>query len=253
MRTWASWTLLSLGLWAACGSDELGTRADPDQGKTFSQKITAVAGGTLKTESGSAVLTVGAAALAAATPVTVAVAAAESATAAPVYNFGPDGTTFAQPATLALKVAGVPAKDKKAVLATFADGKWAEVPGSSLAGGVVTGPVSHFSRFSVILVGAQVADGGSRVDDGSNGGCFDLSGTWTITVHCSSDYVGRTVVVSQTGCTFSGTDPVNGKDFSGTAKGNSLSGNGIPCSGTGNGATWDWTCGNCVQKLVRGT
>lgn len=170
---------LALGF-VACGSDSDDPTPDPEVGKSYEQAITAAAGGTLATDSGSAALDVPAGALAADTTLTVAVAAKESGTATSVFDFGPTGTQFQTPVTLKLKYDGDPGTDKKAVLATYTDGAWVEVPGSSLAGGVVSGEISHFSKFSVIIVDGQTVVVSGCEDVATNfspcGG--DIVGTW---------------------------------------------------------------------------
>ncbi len=140
-----------------CSSDNGGATAtpDPNEGKTFTQAISAATGGTLRTDTGSASLVVPAGALASDTDLTLAVEAA-SGTEASVYKFGPDGTTFLVPVDLSIKYDGTPGDKKKAVLAWFNGTAWEEVPGSSVKDGFVKGPVSHFSKFSIILVGDDV-------------------------------------------------------------------------------------------------
>jgi hypothetical protein len=98
---------------------------------------------------------------------------------APVYDFGPDGTQFGTPATLQIAFAGNVPEGKKVVLAIEEGGAWQEIPGSSLAGGVVTGPVAHFSRFSLILVDGEIV----AVSE-----CAEIADSFQ---PCGGDVVGR--------------------------------------------------------------
>jgi hypothetical protein len=169
-------------------------------GQTYSQPITAAQGGTLATPSGSASLAVPAGALAADVELTVTVAAAAGGTASPVYDFGPEGTTFQTPATLSLQFDAPVPEGKKAVLGLEVDGAWQEVPGSSASGNVVTGSVSHFSHYAIILVDGQAvltSDCANVVHDFQPCG-GDVVGTWHFVDLCFD-------------ATAIGTDPTNGQ------------------------------------------
>lgn len=188
MRLFAAISLV-FGL-GACSDDSGGTTPDPDEGKTFESTITAASGGTLETESGSAKLEVPAGALAADTKLTVTVAAKEGDTVTSVYEFGPDGTQFQTPVTLSIKYDGTPGTDKKAVLATFVDGKWTEIEGSTLVGGMVSAPVTHFSKFSIIIVDGQavLTSGCADVAQSFSACGGDVVGTWKFQDMCFDDF-----------------------------------------------------------------
>ena len=86
---------------------------------------------------------------------TVAEAPAGAGAWAPVVNLGPDGTTFANPVTLAIQYHpenlpdGVP--PSALVLMTFDGTGWVQVPGSTIdsVDNTVSAPISHFSWYSV--------------------------------------------------------------------------------------------------------
>ncbi|ADG82117.1 S-layer homology domain-containing protein [Thermincola potens] len=71
----------------------------------------------------------------------------------PVYRFGPDGTTFAVPVTLALKVAVPPlTKPENLALAWYdkVNGAWVAIPAVvDAANGLVVAKIRHFSDYAV--------------------------------------------------------------------------------------------------------
>ncbi|RJQ25246.1 MAG: DUF4430 domain-containing protein [Peptococcaceae bacterium] len=74
----------------------------------------------------------------------------------PVYQFGPDGTTFAVPATLALKVA-IPrlTKPENLALAWYdkVNGTWVAIPAVvDAANGLVVAKIRHFSDYAVFAI-----------------------------------------------------------------------------------------------------
>jgi len=72
----------------------------------------------------------------------------------PVYNFGPDGTTFTTPATLILKVTLTPlSRPENLVLAWYdkAGGRWVAIPAVfDAAKQMVIARINHFSVFAVM-------------------------------------------------------------------------------------------------------
>ena len=158
-----------------------------DEGQNVTVAVSAATGGLVASPSGSGKLTVPAGALAADMELTLAVQPAEAGTAASVYEFGPDGTQFAVPCTLELAFTADVPSGKKAVLAVEEGGTWTEVPGSSLAGGKVTGNITHFSRFTIIIVDGEVVLESACADVARDfspcGG--DPSGTWQIEEVCT--------------------------------------------------------------------
>jgi hypothetical protein len=158
-----------------------------DEGQNVTVAISAATGGLVASPSGSGKLTVPAGALAADTELTLAVQPAEAGTATSVYEFGPDGTQFAVPCTLELAFTGEVPSGKKAALAVEEGGAWTEVPGSTLAGGKVTGSISHVSRFTIIFVNGEAVLESACADVARAfapcGG--DPSGTWRIEEVCT--------------------------------------------------------------------
>lgn len=161
---------------------------DPDEGETITQTITAAEGGTIATPSGSVQLQVPGGALAADTEITLEVKAAAAGTASSVYEFGPDGLQFQAPAQLAVAFDGNVPEGKEAVLAVEENGTWVALAGSSLAGGKVTAPVQHFSRFAVIIRDGEVVAVSECEDVVENfspcGG--DARGSWRFRDFCFS-------------------------------------------------------------------
>ncbi len=143
-------------------------------GQTVSKSVDSN-GGTLQVGNGAAALTIPPGALAGATAVTVTVKdKALSPNAAlllsQVFNFGPDGTQFAQPVSIAVLASDPPPTGLRAVLAFLnAQGSWQVVPNSSYNGTsqTVTAAVSHFTDFAVLLVDAQGAGCASSPDPGA--------------------------------------------------------------------------------------
>ncbi len=130
--------------------------ADPDEGETFVGTVTSALGGTVQTKSGGAMIQVPPDSLDQDTEISVAVEPKESKTAANVYDFGPDGTTFTKAATIEIAYDGNPGKNKKAVLAVKQGAEWIEVSGSKVSSDTISGKVSHFTRFSIIIVDDEV-------------------------------------------------------------------------------------------------
>jgi hypothetical protein len=96
-----------------------------------------------------------------------------------IYDFGPSGTTFTVPVTLSLPLPGGAPAGKRAVVAWLdaAAGQWVPVP-SSVDGARITGRVSHFTRFALVLLDqAAICPYG-----GACGGSID--GTWKYSSSC---------------------------------------------------------------------
>lgn len=157
--------------------------------ETVSVAVTAAEGGEVAAADGKGRLAIPPGALGTDTTITLDVAAPTDGSATPVYDFGPEGTTFNTPATLTIAFDGTVPEGKKPVLAVFENGAWAEIPGSSLAGGNVSGPVAHFSRFTVIFVDGEAIIHSECADLAAAfqacGG--DPTGSWTVDKICSGD------------------------------------------------------------------
>lgn len=125
-------------------------------------------------------------ALAADTEISLTVQPAANGTASSVYEFGPDGLQFETPAALSIAFDGEVPEGKEAVLAVEEGGQWTALPGSSFAGGKVSAPVSHFSRFAIILRDGQAVAVSecSEVVDGFSPCGGDVVGTWRMVEFC---------------------------------------------------------------------
>lgn len=194
--------LLTAGvLLGACGGDDpapagssnaggsAGSTGGGGQSAAGTTKVTAASGGTVTDPAGKASLAIPAGALASDTDITLVVGPSEAGTAGEVLTFGPDGTTFAQPATLTIKAiaTGLPA-GKTYAIGVFEGGAWQEVKGSSFDGSVVKGPIAHFSKYSIVLVDGSVVvtpEGNCTEALATFAPCGgDLLGTWSFTDVC---------------------------------------------------------------------
>ncbi len=110
--------------------------------------------------------------------------------------------------------------------------------------------------------GSGVAGGtggttGAGTGGGSSGGnCPDLSGTWTITTHCESEFINVSSEVTQTGCSF--TDSAAGFTCTGTVSADGSvsqtcdAEGGVQCAGQVSGSTLTLLCsGDCVVVLEK--
>jgi len=188
--------LVAMALVARCGGDSggggSGATADPDEGKpAVTKAITAADGGTISTASGNATLNISKNALPADTEISVAVEAATADTETSIYDFGPDGLEFLVPVELEIKYDGTPGDNEKAALAWYdeAASKWVEVENSSLHEGVVKGKITHFSKFTIILVAGEIVlqSECSEVADNFSPCGGDLVGTWKFKDICTGD------------------------------------------------------------------
>ncbi len=188
--SWVLWVAAFGLLVAACESGGGGEpiTPDPDEGTTTRLTIVATEGGVVATPSGKASVQIPAGALAADTEISIEVLAKDSATEANVYDFGPDGTQFAQDVTISLDFEGSAGAEQKAVLAYFDEdaGEWVEIPGSGLANGKVSGAVNHFTRFSIIFVEDQaiLVSDCAEIFTGWQACGGDPVGSWTLKDIC---------------------------------------------------------------------
>ena len=157
--------------------------APPAGGGTFSHLFTAAAGGTLN--AGAVRVLVPAGALAADTTITL-TGAAPGATVpnradilGDVYELSPTGTTFLVPIRVTLTLKGSVPAGREAVVAWLnAEGvQWVPAPTIS-ENGTVTGFVTHFTSFTVLLV--------DQMDVCPHGGACggSLDGTWEYRSSC---------------------------------------------------------------------
>ncbi len=129
------------------------------QQKTTSEVTTGTAGGTVSAAGGQVTLVVPAGAVA--TPVTVTVAPVSAPPANPglvantTFDFGPNGTTFAQPVQLTIEYdpADIPSGIMEAdlLLQAVVNSVWQPVPGSTVdeAANTVTGSINSFSEYGI--------------------------------------------------------------------------------------------------------
>ncbi len=181
--------VVSAALTTGCSTSSSNGPGTTTPSPTVTTHISAAAGGTVADAAGTATLTIPGGALAGDLDITLATTAAESGTATSVvYNFGPEGTKFSTPATLVLKLpssSAVPSGMTPS-LATYDGTKWAPITGSTFANGAVSGPVAHFSKFTIVFINGQVVLQSSCGDVVANfvkcGG--DVTGTWGFTDYC---------------------------------------------------------------------
>jgi hypothetical protein len=149
------------------------------------QAVTAAEGGTVMVGA-SATLAIPANALAADTTITATADAPPSSlpdvqkVKGQYFDFGPSGTTFDPPATLTLPGNGTPPANATAVISTFDGTTWTDLP-TTVSGGSVTAPVSHFSGFAVRWVAVGAVDCGGIPATLSGG---DIVGTWKLKGGC---------------------------------------------------------------------
>lgn len=142
----------------ACGGDTVELQGTV--GETTSATVTAADGGTVALPSGAAQIVIPAGALSADTDITlntldVAGMVDEDRLGSYVFDFGPDGTTFAEKVEISLKSGGVPS-NMEVNLAWLDGDKWTKVPGSKLDGDMIVGEVDHFTKFVVYFTEKEV-------------------------------------------------------------------------------------------------
>lgn len=165
--------------------DKSDNPADAGSSQSASLKITAAKGG--KVVLGKASLSIPAGSLASDATITVETSAPSSdlpdsdKVKGMVYDFGPDGTKFSEPAKLTLPSAGEPAADEEAVIAWLDTDKmaWQDLATTVNADGSLTAEVTHFTNFAVIFNGLASSD----CDFSACGG--DIVGTWAVTGVCA--------------------------------------------------------------------
>lgn len=188
LRSAARWSLLFCLVGApalACsGSDDAETEGEG--GGEVSKNISAEDGGSIEDASGKATLDIPAGSLSADTELTVITMESDGETESSIFDFGPDGTEFDPAATLSISFSKEVPEGKKAVLATYVDGAWEEIPGSSLKDGKVSGSVDHFSKFSVIFVNGSLVAVSECVEiyDAFEACGGDLTGEYTFGDFC---------------------------------------------------------------------
>ena len=191
--------LLAGGLWA-CGSSGDGgggMTESPDLGASVEKMVTAADGGEVALAEAGVKLSIPGGALAKDTMISAEVVSKMGLNDADtvvgnVVEFGPDGLTFDKPAMLELAVgdAKIPSNAKVSLAWYDEDNKaWVDLPGSSMADGMVVAETTHFTMFAIRFVidekGDLVQDAGEC--SGSFSACGgDPKGTWHIVSGCAT-------------------------------------------------------------------
>lgn len=187
LRTMSTWTLLASSLaLAACSTSDGEAQPDPID------VVVKSAEGGIVSDGQNATLTIPPGALAEDTEITLAILAGNSKTLGKIYDFGPDGLNFTIPAMLSLKVDPKAVAGKQVAVALEEGGSFVALAGSVYADGVVTAPIEHFSRFTVVLVGGAGSGGTIACDQAVKafspcGG--NIEGTWVVNNICAYDFV----------------------------------------------------------------
>ncbi len=163
----------SASIVAACSSDEATPTPDggasTSDGSTSGTRISAAAGGTVADPSGKTSLNIPPGALAQDTDITLAILPKSGTAVVEISDFGPAGLTFLKPATLSIKGDAALAPSGQLALALEEGAGFKEIPGSTYANGAASGPIMHFSRYSLIpAAGTPTVDAGA--DAGQSGG-----------------------------------------------------------------------------------
>ncbi|MDZ4694623.1 MAG: hypothetical protein SGI86_05700 [Deltaproteobacteria bacterium] len=179
-------SLTSITLSACSSSTTDGTTA-----ATSGSKSVGAAGGTV--EAAGATLTIPVGALAGDTTITFeqkskAGMPMESDIVAPVYDFGPTGTTFIAPVTLKMDFTGTVPAGKTAKLAWLDTTKnvWTVLTDSSVSGSAVSGTTTHFTAFTVVFSGDGTQTGGSCAGIPFTACGGNIVGTWTYDAACAT-------------------------------------------------------------------
>jgi CubicO group peptidase (beta-lactamase class C family) len=151
----------------AAGSAQLTAQSEGKSGTAtvtvLDGGVVGAPGGTVSRADGAVVLEVPAGALSQSTVITIAASTTPPANpllvAGTAYDFGPSGTTFAQPVTVRLKypaASAVGADATKFRLHRYAANAWQEIAGSTVDVGnrIVTGQTTSFSRYAILSLPA---------------------------------------------------------------------------------------------------
>ena len=171
---------------SACSSDST-TPTGPTSG---SQSVGA-AGGTVA--AAGATLTIPAGALAGDTTITFEQKAkagmpSEADIAAPIYEFGPNGTTFLKPVSLKMDFTGTAPAGKTAKLAWLDTTKnaWTVLTDSAVSGSSVTASTDHFTAFTIVFMGDGSQVGGSCAGIPFTACGGDIVGKWQYEASCAT-------------------------------------------------------------------
>ena len=178
----------STGVIIACSSDDSGPGGGT-AASTTTVRVTAAAGGSVADPSGKTKLDIPPGALAADTDITLSILPKSGAAVVDVSEFGPDGLQFLKPVTLTIKAdAALATGDKTLALAVNEGADFKAIPGSTFANGVATASITHFSRYTVVVVDGKlvIKPPASCVEARASftacGG--DPKGSWTFAEFC---------------------------------------------------------------------
>lgn len=183
----------SVSALVACSSDDSTSSVTPSAtngtGESVVTHISAAQGGVVTDKSGKATLAIPPGALAADTDITLAVAAAANGSAGDIYDFGPEGLQFLKPATLTLKGDGITVPEGKTAAVGLFDGTaFKKIEGSAFSAGVATAPVTHFSKYAIVIVDGNIvlappaSCAEAKAKFTNCGG--DPTGTWKFLEYC---------------------------------------------------------------------
>ena len=133
---------------------------DENVGESYRVAMTVAEGGVIGSDSNGATLEIPRRALESDVEITLDVLTATAETASSIYEFGPDGTFFQTPARLSIEVTAEVPEGMRAVIAyRQGDEDWTPIASTNTDDGRVEADVRHFTRFAVVLVPYQPADG----------------------------------------------------------------------------------------------
>ena len=178
----------STGIIVACSSDDSGSSGGT-QASTTTVRVTAAAGGTVADPTGKTKLDIPAGALASDTDITLTILPKSGAAVVDVSEFGPDGLQFLKPVTLTIKGDAALAPQGKTLAVAVNEGAdFKAVPGSTFANGTATASITHFSRYTLVVVdGKAILQPPATCDLARSGftPCGgDPTGTWAFAEFC---------------------------------------------------------------------
>jgi hypothetical protein len=148
----------TVGIIAACSSDSSsGSSSGTTPTGTTTVHVSAAAGGTVADPSGKTSLAIPPGALEKDTDITLALTPAANGAVVEVSEFGPDGLKFLKPVALTIKADATLATGGKTLAVAVLEGTaFKAVDGSAYANGAATASITHFSKYSIILVDGKV-------------------------------------------------------------------------------------------------
>lgn len=140
----------------ACSSDSSSSSSGAAS-STTTVHISAAAGGVVSDPSGKTTLNIPPGALEKDTDITLTIQPASAGAVVDVSEFGPDGLKFLKPVALSIKGdATLAPQGKSLALATLEGAAFKAIQGSTYASGAASGSITHFSKYSVVIVDGQL-------------------------------------------------------------------------------------------------